>query len=440
MSSMIVKYRLVKLFWSFLLFLTIFALCLHVLFTKNQYSTSNANSDLYFKAPPLETKNVGIEVEKYNEHLIRTRIMQEKINHIRQLNTKAYATKIIYHAPVKWFRKEHDQHLSNFNRIYNYTFVLYKDQQEYINVAYFPKRGFYNMSREILTQHYQEISNLGVNVIVWNWFPSISHELAITIFQILSDMKMKCIIQIDSYRGRSAQTIRDNIVYFTNNFENYQSWNKYYVISKKKSLPMFYIKDAYELHLTELKELFAHNNKNSIRGTKHDAIIIGHFLLDAPEDKTIIRRSGVDGFYSHSAINGAHYVSTWKNWQACFQFAKKYNLIFISTIGPGYQDKIKERSNKIKNMRFRSNGEYYGVGWRSAKKIDAQFVLLNSYNDFVHGTQIEPVLVRSGFADYAPYESDHYLRLTKYQVKEFYKDKLAKNPKTCDDFLNNTIC
>lgn len=401
---MIVKYRLVKLFWSFLLLLSVFALCLHVLFTARPGYGNNANSDLYFKAPPLEMQNAAIEVEKYNEHVIRTRIMQEKINHIRQLNTKAYATKvyetdpyietfhsnftnvqIIYHAPVKWYRNEHEQHLSSFNRIYNYTFVLYKDQQEFINVAFFPKRGFYNVSRDILTQHFQEIQNLGVNVIVWDWKPEVTHELATTIFQILSDMKMECIIQIDNYHGRNAQSIRDNIVYFTNNFENYPSWNKYYVVSKKKSFAIFYIKQAYELHLTELKELFAHNNKNSIRGTKHDAIIIGHFLLDLPEDKTFIRRSGVDGFYSQSAVNGAHFSSTWKNWNACYQFAKRYDLIFVPTVGPGYQDKIKERSNKIKSLRHRSNGEYYGVAWRSAKKTNTQFVLLNSYNDFVHG-------------------------------------------------------
>lgn len=58
----------------------------------------------------------------------------------------------------------------------------------------------------------------------------------------------------------------------------------------------------------------------------------------------------------------------------------------------------------------------------------------------ISGTQIEPVISKSGFADYAPFDEDHYLKVTKFYVKDFYSNKLAISPKTCDDFLNNTIC
>lgn len=401
MSSMIIKYRLAKLFWAFLLMLSVFALALHVFFTTNRNSPGSA--EFYFKAPPLDRANAKtIQVEKYNEHLVRTRLIQDKVNFIRQYNTRTFATniyeadpyieafhsnftniQILYHAPVKWFRNDHEQHISNFNRVYNNTYVLYKDQQEYVNVAFNPKRGYYNLSTNILNQHFREINNLGINVIVWNWQPSMTHETATTIFQLLSDLKMKCTIQIDNYEHRSSKSIQDNIIYFINNFEKYSSWNKYFVISKRKYLALFYIKDAHEIELSDLKETFAY--RNSIRGTKHDAIIFGHFSLDAPEQKSILRRSGLDGFYTYSAINGAHFSSTWKNWATCKNFAKAYNLAFVPTVAPGYQDKLKERSGKVKSLRHRSNGEYYGVAFRSAKATNAQFVLINSYNNFVHG-------------------------------------------------------
>lgn len=395
-AVMNVKYKLVKVFWSFLLCLAVFGLGLHILFATN--GTNNA-SDLYFKAPPVENHRKPIVVETYNEHVVRTRLIQEKVNLIKHISSRNLADKlydsevlgetffsnftnvqILYHAPVKWHRV--DKHVSNFNRIFNNTFVLYKDEKEYVNVAFYPRRGFYiNITSELLRSHFLEIQNLGINAIVWNWEPTISHELAAMIFQTLSDLKMKCSIQIDAYEQRTVKTLRENLAYFLNNFQNYPSWNRYYVIKRKKHLPLFYIKEAYKL--TDLKHILV--GKDSIRNTPMDAIIIGHYLLDDAQDKFIIRRTGIDGFYSYSAVNGGHFSATWKNWAACRTFAKQYGLIFVPTIAPGYQDKIKAKNGKLAKLRHRSNGEYYGVGWRTTRTIGSEFVLVNSYNNFIEG-------------------------------------------------------
>lgn len=151
------------------------------------------------------------------------------------------------------------------------------------------------------------------------------------------------------------------------------------------------IKEAYLLPMKDLKDLLATQGgiatgQKTIRGTPHDAVIIGHFTLDSKQDKSNIKNSGLDGFYSYSAVNGAHFASTWKNWAACKLFARNYDLLFVPTVSPGYQDKSKERNIKYNSsLRHRSNGEYFGVGWRTAQGMNAQFIMINSYNNFVEG-------------------------------------------------------
>lgn len=179
------------------------------------------------------------------------------------------------------------------------------------------------------------------------------------------------------------------------------------------------------------------------------------------ESKAIIRKSCFDGFYTGNASNGANFFSTFKNWEKLKKFAEMYNLIFVPTVSPGFHD-AKEKYNP--HRRFRVKGQYFEgmrhflwhgifnyflillVGFKTALKQNTEFISIESYNNFVHGTQIEPVLPfsHSKFKDYenTPVK---YLNLAQHWANQFYKTKLDnqksnKDKKICQHLLNNTIC
>ena len=97
--------------------------------------------------------------------------------------------------------------------------------------------------------------------------------------------------------------------------------------------------------------------------------------------------------------------------------------------------------------RHRSNGQYYGVGWRTAIMLQPQFISIASYNDWPAGNQIEEAIPYTGYKDYSPRNSKKYLQLTRHFVEEyvvsqekaFIKDAYKFSHK-CDKYYNNTIC
>lgn len=157
---------------------------------------------------------------------------------------------------------------------------------------------------------------------------------------------------------------------------------------------------------------------------------------------SLIRRGLFDGFYTRLASNGATFTSTWKNWDQLKKTADKYKLLFIPTVGPGYNEKMKEP--KFGGMRrHRSNGQYYGVAWRTAFAIGSQFISISSYNDWSSGTQIEEAIPYPASKDYQPTGPRKYLDLTRYWVDEFIKWKeigTVGGASDCNNFWNNTIC
>lgn len=142
--------------------------------------------------------------------------------------------------------------------------------------------------------------------------------------------------------------------------------------------------------------------------------------------------------------NGATYVSTWKHWADLKKTADKFRLVFIPTVGPGFDDNSKQlKINSNAKFKHRINGQYYNVAWRAALKIGAEFIGINSFNDWQCGTQIEEAIPKNGFKDYNPSNSSKYLDLTRYWVSEFieyWNNESSKRAVESSKYLNNTVC
>jgi hypothetical protein len=83
---------------------------------------------------------------------------------------------------------------------------------------------------------------------------------------------------------------------------------------------------------------------------------------------------------------------------------------FIATVMPGYDD-TRIRNTRVRN---RANGDYYRRSWQAATQRNAAMVIINSWNEWFEGTQLEPS--RS--------YGDLYLNLTR-EGSAAYKDANA---------------
>lgn len=159
----------------------------------------------------------------------------------------------------------------------------------------------------------------------------------------------------------------------------------------------------------------------------------------------LIKSANFNGFYSRMVSNGATYGGTWKYWSELKKSANKLKLVFIPTVGPGYDENSKQ-PKIASTRRHRTNGQYYGVAWRTAMAIGAEFISIASYNDWLAGTQIEEAIPKNGFKDYTPGASTKYIDLTRYWINEYvqswHTDTMRRvvDVNICSSYFNNTIC
>lgn len=164
-------------------------------------------------------------------------------------------------------------------------------------------------------------------------------------------------------------------------------------------------------------------------------------FFSAKKHVSAIKAANFNGFYNRKPSNGATYASTWKHWTDIKHSADKFRLVFIPTIGPGYDDMDKlSKSGGAK--RHRTNGQYYNVAWRRAMHIGAEFISINSFNDWHSGTQIEEAIPKNGFRDYSPANTTKYLDATKFwmnQVIAFWTVEVQKRLQHPLKYFNNTV-
>lgn len=228
--------------------------------------------------------------EKYDEKVIKNRIIREKVKLMSETldhhksdsnqnslemdedlliyNKTVSNVQIFYYLPVKWYRSE------------NHSLQL--------NTIFYPKRGLYNFSsieiaESVIKAHFNEIRSCGVGVVIIHWEPNNSelNDFLPLIFRITSDMNVesrhnavKIAIQIGDYSDRTTESIRNNIKFFVDNFTGNPSFFKVHSTKRQKALPMFYVKNAEKIK--DWSRILGKNGLITIRGTNYDSLIIAH--------------------------------------------------------------------------------------------------------------------------------------------------------------------
>ena len=163
------------------------------------------------------------------------------------------------------------------------------------------------------------------------------------------------------------------------------------VVYAALKLPVLYVYDSYRIPVREWQQLLQPMRAKSVRNTGRDVFAVGLWLEAHDGDQ--LYDGGFDA-YTYFASDGFTYGSTVSNWPAMARFAAAHHLLFIPSVGPGYDDSKIRPWNK-RTTKQRMGARYYEHMWSAAIGAGATLVSITSYNEWGEGTQIEPALPKS---------------------------------------------
>jgi len=233
----------------------------------------------------------------------------------------------------------------------------------------------------------------------------------------------KIAFHFEPYEGRTAASTREDIKYV---IDNYGSSPSFYRDSASK-LPIIYMYDSYKTPANEWATIFGPQSKDTIRGTKYDAIVIALYL--SGKDRSFITSGHFDGLYTYFAADGFTEGSTSNYWKGISDWALSAHKIISISVGPGYDDS-RIRPWNYQNIRSREKGQYYDSHWATAINAKPHIISITSYNEWMEGTQIEPVTPKNisktifnnqpfKYKDYEPLSPDYYIKRTFYWSQKF---------------------
>lgn len=230
----------------------------------------------------IDNLNSPIIPEKYDERVVKNRIIREKVQQMTSNNTRP----VIQVPEIFSISKElliYNKTVSNVQIFYYMPIKWYKDDDSKLfNVAFHPKSGFYNYSTQIVQKHFEEIRKCGIGTLIWNWHPkdkelndNFDKVLDIANDKLNNTNDLKLTIQIADYNDRTIESIRSNIKFIVDNFSGNPNFYKVYSTRKNKTLPVFYIKNSFLIKEVDWMKLLTKTGIITIRDTRYDAIIIG---------------------------------------------------------------------------------------------------------------------------------------------------------------------
>ncbi|KAL0984735.1 hypothetical protein UPYG_G00146020 [Umbra pygmaea] len=303
---------------------------------------------------------------------------------------------------------------------------------EDIGSSFYPELGPYSSrDPDVLESHMEQIGAAAAGVLVLSWYPpgladdngEPIEDLVPAVLDAAHRHNLKVAFHLQPYRGRSDQSVHDNIKYIIDRYGDHGAFYKF-TSSMGKVLPLFYIYDSYLTPPENWSDLLHPTGSHSLRDTPYDGVFIA--LIVEERHKHDILAGGFDGMYTYFASNGFSFGSSHQNWKAVKAFCDENNLLFIPSAGPGYIDTAVRPWNNH-NTRNRVNGRYYETALQAALNVRPEIVTITSFNEWHEGTQIERAVPKKTvtrlYLDYHPHQSDHYLELTRRWAEQFNKEK-----------------
>ncbi|KAI6179393.1 Glycoprotein endo-alpha-1,2-mannosidase [Aphelenchoides besseyi] len=308
---------------------------------------------------------------------------------------------------------------------------------------FYPALGAYSSRNPaVIDRHFKSISAAGVDVVSVSWYPAGKADeqghpwdsLIPALLNAAEKYKLKVTFHLEPYEERTAASVRDDIEYVIKNYGTHPAFYRT-VFAKKKTenpLPLFYIYDSYKIPNDEWTTISTVNGSASIRNTEIDSLLIGLILKLNEVDS--FHSSGFDGVYTYFAADGFTEASSMNNWSTLSKMCAERDLLFVPSIGPGYDDSPVRPWNRV-NTRSRENGSYYKEHFEAAHSAKPDLISITSFNEWHEGTQIEPAVKFTSDNEsanvYQFYSNgpEEYLQLTHDMIQMYFVPHHANIPK-----------
>lgn len=289
-----------------------------------------------------------------------------------------------------------------------------------IGSNFYPRKGCYSSNDpEAIARHCFEIRLSGAGVICVSWWGrgSFSDRAVPGILDQAWRHGLKVNFHIEPFEGRTAAATREAIAYIIDEYSDHPAfyWN-----DRLGNKTMFYVFDSHLIDVDDWKTILTPGGEQTIRGTGYDAIVIGLLLEENHLD--FILEGGFDGCYTYFPIDGFTWGSDTRNWKEIAEWAFDNEILFISCIGPGYND-TRIRPWNTDNIRDRDDTEYFYALFVETHKLQPAFIGITSFNQWHDGTQIESAGIFSirgyNYLDYRPLPHDAYIHKTRSLLSNF---------------------
>jgi glycoprotein endo-alpha-1,2-mannosidase len=292
-----------------------------------------------------------------------------------------------------------------------------------IGANFYPELGCYSVNDpNIVEVHMQQLRQAKVGVICVSWWGigSFTDRALPGLFRAAEKHGIRINFHLEPHLGsgkRDAGKVRDAVVYL---LDAYGASPALYRDGARGNRPMFYIYDSYLTEAAEWATILAPEAKQTIRGTKYDAVMIGLWVKE--NEQRFFLDGHFDGYYTYFASDGLTYGSTLANWGRLATWARAHKMLFIPCVAPGYID-TRIRPWNDGNTRGREQGAYYDREFQAAIAVKPEIIGITSFNEWHEGTQIEPAVSKTVgdyvYEDYAPREPAWYLERTAHWVTRY---------------------
>lgn len=278
----------------------------------------------------------------------------------------------------------------------------------------FPKLGIYSSHDEsIINNHLFMLKNAGVDAIIVQLhgeeeLNKFEKRTLRQLFKNAMQYDMKVGIQLQSYENASYNSYYNDIKDYIDYFGRHDS------LLKINDKPVVIIYEAYKI-----KNIYKLIEK--AKETQYDCYFVS--TIESIGHVGVLNEDGFDSVTTFS-INGANPASNTEQWPNIHRSCRERGIGFMIAVGPGYDDKLSNDWNHYNNV-GRNNGIYYDEMWKKAVQVDPDIIIINSFNNWIEGTQIEPAINRTGYEfnkDYWSNDNDSglYMRKTSDWSKEFH--------------------
>ena len=286
-----------------------------------------------------------------------------------------------------------------------------------IGATFYPATGLYSSNNpEDVARHMRELKSAGVGVAALSWWgmSQTADALVRMILDAADKEGLKVCFHIEPFPGRNAENTRSAFVHIID------TWGAHPAFYRRNGKPLFYIYDSYLVSAGDWSTILKPDGAKTIRNTLHDGLMIGLWVKEG--DGKALLQGGFDGFYTYFATDGFTYGSTTAHWPEMVRFAREQGLLFIPSVGPGYDDTRIRPWNGV-NTRAREKGAYYDRMFEAALKAAPDMVSITSYNEWHEGTQIEPAVPKPVaccvYPDYEGLDPYWYLDRTKHWADQW---------------------